>query len=83
MEQKYKLQVVASFCLNEEVKSAAFGSLKLAKQEQAVPVIDQKRVHFVQKITVRADDVQMSEEELTFDDKFELMMRTDLHFAKT
>jgi len=30
-EQKYKLKLIGSFCINEEVKTAAFGSLRLAQ----------------------------------------------------
>lgn len=29
-QQKYKLNLVGSFCINEEVKVATFGSLRLA-----------------------------------------------------
>lgn len=34
LEQKYKLKLVGSFCVNEEVKSAAFGTLRLASASQ-------------------------------------------------
>jgi hypothetical protein len=30
LEQKQKLRIVGHYCLNEEVKSASFGTLRLA-----------------------------------------------------
>ena len=31
LDQKYKLKIIANFCLNEEVKSACFGHLRLCE----------------------------------------------------
>lgn len=75
--------MVASFCLNEEVKSAAFGSLKLARKEQTtVHKLDQKRMHYVSTPVIKEADVEMTESQMVFDDKFELLIRTDLQFTK-
>jgi len=51
LEQKYRLILIGSFCINEEVKSAAFGSLRLAakKAEESKPdKIESKRLHYAQ-----------------------------------
>jgi hypothetical protein len=69
--------------LNEEVKSAAFGSLKLARKESpAVPKLDQKRMHYVSAPLIKEADVEMTECQMVFDDKFDLLIRTDLQFTK-
>lgn len=39
-------------------------------------------MHYVQKSSLRESDIQMQDTELVIDDKFELLMRTDLQFTK-
>jgi hypothetical protein len=34
LEQKFKLRLIGSFCVNEEIKSATFGSLRLAQKKR-------------------------------------------------
>ncbi len=39
-------------------------------------------MHYVQKSSLKETDIEMQDMELIIDEKFELMMRTDLQFTK-
>jgi len=48
LEQKYKLNLIGSFCVNEEVKAAAFGSLSLARSQSELKkgLMQGKKLHY-------------------------------------
>jgi hypothetical protein len=47
VEDKYQLKIIGSFCINEEVKSAAFGTLRLAQKPETQPKLDPKKLHYL------------------------------------
>ena len=64
VEQKYKLALIGSFCVNEEVKAAAYGSLRLTrKQNQEGEAVDRKSRTAYSR--VKTDDQEMVESEAT------------------
>jgi hypothetical protein len=62
VEEKYKLKLVGSFCVNEEVKAAAFGSLRHARNDSQAMSGEanlKKRTSYA-KENRGADDVEMA-----------------------
>jgi hypothetical protein len=96
LEQKFKLRLIGTYNVNEEVKTATFGSLRLAQKKQdsqiyslETSVANKKKLVYSSlyaagSLNSLPADVEMSTdvEEMKFDEKFELQMRTDLTFAK-
>ena len=96
LEQKFKLRLIGTYNVNEEVKTATFGSLRLAQKKQdsqiqslETSVANKKKLVYSSlnaagSLNSLPADVEMSTEveEIKFDEKFELQMRTDLTFAK-
>ena len=87
VEQKYKLQLIGSFCVNEEVKTAAFGSLRHARRlDEEVKVIETNfklRTTYT-KQSLNNADVEMieSKDDYTINEQFDIKIRTDLDFTK-
>jgi hypothetical protein len=70
MEEKYKLKLQACFCVQEEVKSACFGTLALVKNEAK---------HTNVGATANGMEVVGGGGESSLD---EIKMRTDIEYAR-
>jgi hypothetical protein len=83
VEEKYKLQLLGSFCVNEEVKTAAFGSLRHTRKHGDNESTDQTSLKRKPK-TARNADVEMieGEGEMEINDKFDILIRTELEFTR-
>ena len=85
VEEKYKLQLLGSFCVNEEVKTAAFGSLRHARKhgDDVSTVVDQASLKRKLKNTKIADiEMAEGEGEIEINDKFDILIRTELEFTR-
>ena len=85
VEEKYKLQLIGSFCVNEEVKTAAFGSLRHARKHGDDESQPSDQTILKRKLkTTRNADVEMAcgEGEMEINDKFDILIRTELEFTR-
>ena len=87
LDEKYKLKIIANYCLNEEVKSACFGHLRISEPKAiAQQAKEIKREHYCPNTTKSlpdADTPMRDDSPIQVDDKLEASIKQDINVAKT
>ena len=87
LDEKYKLKIIANYCLNEEVKSACFGHLRISEPKAlAQQAKEIKREHYcpnTNKSHLEADTHMKEDSPIQVDEKLEANIKQDINVAKT